>query len=188
MQIHFYGVTLELVQGDIAKQKDFEAVVNASHMDYKPDGGVSAAIHEGAGPDLYIHCKLLAPLKFAQPVITSAFNLPNKCIIHCIGPKHGTSNADKLLADCYVNCLNAADKSNLTSIAFPAISTGAMGYPIREAAFVTLSAIMDHADKLKQIKLIRIVLLEDNTLDLFQNICVKLMWTKRLAAETLSVH
>ena len=188
MQIHFQGVTLEIVKGDIAKQKDCEAVVNASHADYKPDGGVSSAIHEGAGPDLYVHCKLLAPLKFAQPVMTSAFNLPNKCIIHCIGPQFGTLNADKILADCYINCLNAADRSYLTSVAFPAISTGAMGFPVREAAHTALNAIMDHAHKLKHTKLIRVVLLDQTTLNLFQNSCVKLMWTKRIAADTLSVH
>lgn len=187
MQIHFHGVTLEIVQGDIAKQKDFEAVVNASHINYKPDGGVSTAIHEGAGPGLNEHCKPLAPLKPSIVVMTPGFKLPNKCILHCLGPRYGTTGADKILTRCFTNALDAADKSSITSIAFPAISSGAMGYPIRDAAVISLTAIIDHAHKLKHVKVVRVVLWEENHFDIFQNILVKLMWSKRISSETISL-
>lgn len=187
MQIHFHGVTLGIVQGDIAKQNDCEAVVNASHVGYKPDGGVSTAIHQGAGPVLYEHCKLLAPLKPSIVVMTPGFNLPNKCILHCLGPRHGTTGADMVLAQCFINALDAVDKNSINSIAFPAISTGAMGYPIRDAALISLTAIIDHAHKLKNVKIVRVVLWEENHFDIFQNILIKLMWSKRISSETISM-
>jgi O-acetyl-ADP-ribose deacetylase (regulator of RNase III) len=189
MRVNFHGITLEIIQGNIAEQKDIEVVVNASHAGYKADGGVSAAIHAKAGPELYEHCKLLVPLKPGHSVLTPAFNLPNKCIIHCLGPHYGADKAaDKLLAHCYTHALELADRHALSSIAFPAISTGALGYPIRDAAFTSLSAIIDQTAVLRHIKFIRLVVYTENDMDIFQNILIKLLWNKRIITHELTLH
>ena len=95
------GVTIECVKGDIAKQPDMTAVVNAANAWLKPGGGVAGAIHRAAGPSLEEECRPLAPIKPGQAVITGGHSLPNKYVIHCLGPRWGIDKPeDKLLADC----------------------------------------------------------------------------------------
>jgi O-acetyl-ADP-ribose deacetylase (regulator of RNase III) len=189
MRIDFHGITLEIVQGNIAEQKDVEVVVNTSHPRYQAAGGVSAAIHEKAGPGLIEHCRLLAPLQIGQAVMTPAFNLPNKCIIHCLGPQYGPEkSSEKLLARCYTSAVSLAERHQLTSIAFPAISTGALGFPIRECALISLTAVIDHACKLRHVRLLRFVLHSSNSLEIFRNTYVKILWNKRIITDNFILH
>lgn len=189
MRVEIHGITLEIKQGDIARQKDVEVVANAAHAGYLPEGGVSTAIFENAGSGLAEHAKLLSPLRPGQAVLTPAFNLPNKCIIHCFGPPYGGSKqSDKQLAECYLNALKLADLHELSTIAFPAISAGGLGYPIREAANIALNAVIDAAHTLKTVKLIRFVLISGDSMDVFQNIFVKLVWNKRIPTTELNLH
>jgi len=121
--------------------------------------GVAGAIHRAAGPELAEECRPLAPIKPGEAVITGGYNLPNRYVIHCLGPVYGVDKPeDELLARCYRNALQLADEHKIDSVAFPAISTGAFGYPVEDAARVAYSAIVDTIPKLKHVKKIRFVL------------------------------
>jgi O-acetyl-ADP-ribose deacetylase (regulator of RNase III) len=153
------GVTLECARGNIASQRDITAVVNAANAGLRMGGGVAGAIHRTAGPGLEKECRPLAPIKPGEAVITGGHNLPNKHVIHCLGPVYGVDTPEeKFLADCYRNALLLADKNSIDSIAFPAISTGAFGYPVDKAAGVAFRTIRDTLPELKHVKTIRFVL------------------------------
>ncbi len=153
------GKTLEIVRGDIASQGDLAAVVNAANAQLRTGGGVAGAIHRAAGPELVEACRPMAPIEPGEAVITDAFGLPNDHVIHCLGPVYGQDEpADALLADCYRNALALAETEGITSVGFPALSTGAFGYPMREAAEVALATIVEMAPKLETVELIRVVL------------------------------
>jgi len=129
------NLELELTQGDIAAQNDVEAVVNAANAELKIGGGVAGALHRKAGPELEKACRPLAPISPGEAVLTKAFKLPNQYVIHTLGPVYGRDKPEaELLEKCYQNSLELAEKNNIKSIAFPAISTGAFGYPIKKAA------------------------------------------------------
>ncbi|MFO7711591.1 MAG: macro domain-containing protein [Dehalococcoidia bacterium] len=153
------GVAIECVRGDIASQGDITAVVNAANAQLRMGGGVAGAIHRAAGPGLAEECHPLAPIKPGEAVITGGHNLPNGYVIHCLGPVYGMDKPeDELLARCYRNALMLADEHKIDSIAFPAISAGAFGYPVEDAARVAFSAIAETIPKIKHVKRIRFVL------------------------------
>ena len=159
METMISGVKIECVQGDITMQPDMAAIVNAANAQLRIGGGVAGAIHRAAGPQLEKECRPLAPIMPGEAVITKACNLPNHYVIHCLGPVFGIDKPeDQLLASCYRNALKLADEKKVGTIAFPAISTGAFGYPVEEAAAVAFEAIKDTIPELKQVKLIRFVL------------------------------
>ncbi|MDG5768150.1 macro domain-containing protein [Balneolales bacterium ANBcel1] len=161
-------VTLECLEGDITRQGDLDAVVNAANAELRPGGGVAGAIHRAAGPELEEACRPHAPIKPGEAIITSAFGLPNKKIIHCLGPVYNIDRpSDQLLAQCYRNSLMLADREKMTSIGFPAVSTGAFGYPLDEAAEVAAYAIHDTMRHLGNIKLVRMVLFSPSDRELF---------------------
>ncbi|HHN47520.1 MAG TPA: macro domain-containing protein [Bacteroidales bacterium] len=152
-------IKVECLQGDITKQQGIDAVVNAANAQLRPGGGVAGAIHRAAGPLLYEECKNLAPISPGEAVITGAHQLPNKFVVHCLGPVFGHDKPEaELLASCYTRALQLADEKGVKSIAFPAISTGAFGYPVEEAARVAFWAIKSQLPSLKHIALIRMVL------------------------------
>jgi len=155
--------TFELRKGDIASQPDMVAVVNAANAELRIGGGVAGAIHRAAGPGLEKECYPLAPIKPGDAVITGAHNLPNRYVIHCLGPIYGVNHPeDQLLARCYSNALQLADENGITSIAFPAISTGAFGYPQEEAVPIAVDTIVDMIPGLKTVKHVAMVLYSDN--------------------------
>lgn len=137
MKKEINGIEIEIITGDIARQHDMAAVVNAANAQLMTGGGVAGALHMAAGPGLEEECRPLAPIQPGETVITGGHNLSNEHVIHCLGPVYGRDEpADQLLADCYRNALNLAEKYKIPSIAFPAISTGAFGYPAEEAATI----------------------------------------------------
>ena len=161
-------ITIEIVQGDITKQSDIDAIVNAANAYLIAGGGVSGAIHRAAGPELEKECKKYAPIKVGQAVITKGYNLPNKYVIHCLGPRYGIDKPeDKLLADCYINVIKLAEENKISSIAFPAISTGIFGYPIEEATKVVFETIKSVLPKLDYVKKIRFVLFSKKDYDVY---------------------
>jgi O-acetyl-ADP-ribose deacetylase len=163
------GITIEYVKGDIAAQSDLDAVVNAANRDLVIGGGVAGAIHRKAGPKLEEESAKLGPIKPGQAVITGAYQLPNKFVVHCLGPVYGKDKPeDRLLADCYRNALYLAEQNKIESIGFPAISTGAFGYPIEAATKVVKEVIKEIAPKLSNIKRIRFILHSDSDLELYQ--------------------
>lgn len=152
-------VTIEVAAGDITRQESVDAVVNAANAALRPGGGVAGAIHRAAGPGLDEECRPLAPIRPGRCVITTGHRLPNPWVLHCLGPVYGVDEpADELLASCYREALALADARGLTSVAFPALSTGAFGYPMDEAAGVALGAVVAAAPSLRRVRRIRFVL------------------------------
>ena len=161
--------SIECVQGDIARQTEIDAVVNAANAQLRSGGGVAGALHRAAGPGLAEECQPLAPIRPGQAVITGAHNLPNDHVIHVLGPVYGRDNpSDRLLADCYNNALDVAEENGVESIGFPAISTGAFGYPTDEAAEIALDTVVAKAKELSRVKLIRFVLFERKSLEVHE--------------------
>jgi O-acetyl-ADP-ribose deacetylase (regulator of RNase III) len=139
----FRGVTIECVRGNIAHQPDMDAVVNAANAQLRSGGGVAGAIHAAAGPGLERECRAFAPIRPGQAVITGAHGLFNRFVIHCLGPVYGRDEpARELLASCYRNALRLAAQDNIGSVAFPAISTGVFGYPLKDAAEIAVATVL----------------------------------------------
>lgn len=156
---------LQLLKGDITRQ-DTEAVVNAANKRLAPGGGVAGAIHRSAGSGLWQECKKLNGCQTGEAKITKAYNLPNKFVIHTVGPVYSGSETDaQLLKSSYLNSLKLADEYNIRSISFPALSTGAFGYPKEEASHIALQTILDYLKGNTGIKLVRMVLHDDFSLD-----------------------
>ena len=169
MKKEISGVVIELRQGDITRQEDCEAVVNAANARLENGGGVAGAIHNAAGPGLEKEAKPLAPIKPGEAVITGAHNLPNKHVIHCLGPVYGKDKPEEqLLSNCYSNAIGLAEKHKIKSIAFPAISTGIFGYPAEEASKVAFSTVIEKVADLHHLKYIVFVLYSDRDLQIHE--------------------
>lgn len=161
-------VTIECVQGDIAAQVGFDAVVCAANPQLTTGAGVAGAIHWAAGPELYREAARLAPVRTGDAVITGGHGLPNRFVVHAVGPVYGRDEpAAGLLASCYRRSLELADEAHAASIAFPALSTGVYGYPLAQAARVSLATIIDAAPRLESVRRIRIVLWTRDDLRVF---------------------
>lgn len=165
------GALIEAVHGDIAAQTGIDAVINAANARLLPGGGVAGAIHRAAGPGLADECRPLAPIRPGEVVITGAHNLPNRFVIHCLGPVYGRDKPEsELLASCYRNALLLADEKGLASIAFPAISTGIFGYPLEDAARVAVATVKDALSGLSSVRLVRFVLFSSSDLEVFKKV------------------
>jgi O-acetyl-ADP-ribose deacetylase len=162
-------VKVECIRGNIAEQQDMDVIVNAANAELLPGSGVAGAIHSAAGPGLAEECRALAPIRPGQAVISSAHELPNQHVIHCLGPVYGVDEpSDRLLAECFRNALLLADRHKLGSIAFPAISTGVFGYPLQNAAAVAMKAVSDTLTELNSVRLVRFVLFSDEYRKVFE--------------------
>jgi O-acetyl-ADP-ribose deacetylase (regulator of RNase III) len=169
-------LTVELVRGNIANQPGMDAVVNAANASLLPGSGVAGAIHNAAGSGLEEECRGLAPIAPGEAVITTAHGLPNRYVIHCLGPVYGQDEpSDQLLASCYRQALQLAEDKELSSVAFPAISTGVFGYPVAPAARVAFLTLLDVADHLRWVKHTRFVLFTDEDLALHEQVLEELV-------------
>ena len=154
-----HGVIVECVRGNIANQPDVDAIVNAANAGLHPGGGVAGAIHRAAGPGLEEECRPLAPIRPGEAVVTGGHALPNRYVIHCLGPVFGFDEPSaELLAACYRNALRIAEQKKMSSVAFPAISTGIFGYPLEPAARIALGTVIDELPRLSSVSRIRFVL------------------------------
>jgi O-acetyl-ADP-ribose deacetylase len=166
---------LELRQGDITQQPDIDAVVNAANAALRPGGGVAGAIHRAAGRELDRACRPLAPIAPGEVVATDAFGLPNRRVLHALGPVHGRDEpAAALLASCYRRALALAADEQLGSVAFPAISTGVFGYPIEEAAEVALTTVHEALTAPTSVRLVRFVLFSAEDLRIHARVLARL--------------
>ena len=165
------GRTIELVQGDITREK-VDAIVNAANSDLLPGGGVCGAIHRAGGPEIAEECHRLrqqnGPVRTGSAVATTGGGM-SKHVIHAVGPvwRGGTHGEADALASCYREALRIADDLALHSIAFPAISTGIFGYPMPDAAQIALAAVAETLPRLKNVERVRFVLFDKSTLDTF---------------------
>ena len=132
---------IQIVQGDITKL-DVDAIVNAANTTLLGGGGVDGAIHRAAGPELLAECRTLGGCQPGQAKISRGYHLPARFVIHTVGPiwEGGKHDEARTLADCYRNSLQLAAENEIKTIAFPAISCGAYGYPIEEAAQIAFKA------------------------------------------------
>ena len=159
MQAKIGKATLELLQGDITEQ-DTDAIVNAANRSLLGGGGVDGAIHRVAGPQLLAECRTLGGCQTGEAKITKGYRLKAKHVIHTVGPIYHSEGkrAPELLASCYRRSLEVASENKLKSLAFPSISTGAYGYPLKEAAPLALKTIVDYLKSHSDMQLVRFVL------------------------------
>ena len=136
--------TLETIQANITTL-DVDAIVNAANSSLLGGGGVDGAIHRAAGPELVAACRILHGCKTGQAKMTRGYRLPARHVIHTVGPvwQDGRSHEPALLRSCYSTSLQLAAAAGLRSIAFPAISTGVFGYPLRAATSIAVEAARD---------------------------------------------
>ena len=166
MQMQINQTIIELQQGDIT-ELDVDAIVNAANTSLLGGGGVDGAIHRAAGRDLVQECITLRGCKTGDAKITKGYNLPARHVIHAVGPTYSNPDAPALLASAYQRSLEVARENDIKTIAFPAISTGIFGYPLREASQITLTTLRDFALQDTSIEHMIIILFTADAYDIF---------------------
>ena len=158
------GYHIQIMQGDITKIDDLEAIVNAANCSLLGGGGVDGAIHRAAGPLLLEECRKLNGCRTGEAKITNAYHLPCRYIIHTVGPVWwgGQNNEEQLLENAYRNSLQTAVSHGIRTIAFPSISTGVYSYPVEQAAFAAVRTVRTFCAQDK-IDIVRFVLFDPRT-------------------------
>ena len=176
MEIQVSSSRLELVEGDITQQ-DTGAIVNAANTSLLGGGGVDGAIHRAGGPQILAECRRIGGCPTGEARLTTGGRLKAKYVIHAVGPKYrdGKSGEPELLASAYRNSLKLASEYGIRSLAFPAISTGAYGYPLREAARIALRTTMDYLQSHPEIELVRFVLFGQHAYEAYEAILREIM-------------
>lgn len=159
-------VRVEAALGDITQER-VDAIVNAANQSLLGGGGVDAAIHRAAGPQLLEECRSLGGCDVGDAKATAGYRLPARWVIHTVGPRWqgGGEGEEELLASCYRRSLEVADELGARSVAFPSISTGAYGYPKSEAVRVAVATIRAAST---EVELVRLVAFDEATLGLYQ--------------------
>lgn len=164
-----------LLQTDITRL-EVDAIVNAANSSLLGGGGVDGAIHRAGGPAILAECRRIVAkqggCETGEAVITTAGNMPSKFVIHTVGPvwNNGVNNEAQKLSNCYYNSLSLAIENNLTSIAFPNISTGIYGYPKDEAATIAVRSVTDFLTKNSLPSKVYFVCFDSENFAIYQNL------------------
>jgi O-acetyl-ADP-ribose deacetylase (regulator of RNase III) len=159
---------IALAQGDITRFAA-DAIVNAANSSLLGGGGVDGAVHHAGGPSILEECRALGGCETGDAKATTAGNLPARYVIHAVGPiwRGGSQGESELLASCHTRSLEIAAELGCKTVAFPAISTGAFGYPLEDAARIALAATADALDRLPELDRVTFVLFDGFTYDCF---------------------
>jgi O-acetyl-ADP-ribose deacetylase (regulator of RNase III) len=174
--------------GDISRETT-DAVVNAANSSLLGGGGVDGAIHRAGGPAIFAEyrqiVRKIGHLPAGQAVITTGGNLSAKYVVHIVGPvfRSGDQGEAEILSNCHRESIRNAEERELTDPSLPAISTGAFGYPVKEAANVAISATADALRSTKSVKLCRFILFDSNDLRTFERVAQKLEKTHSFQIE-----
>ena len=158
---------LELIEGDITDMET-DAIVNAANANLILGGGVAGAIARKGGPKIQEECNKIGGTFVGGAVITTGGNLKAKYVIHAVGPRMGEGNEDEKLRNATLNSLKLADKYNLKSIAFPAISTGIFGFPIKRAAKIMLDTTITYLKEKTNLEKVVFCLFGKDSFDVFK--------------------
>ena len=173
---------------DITRQST-DAIVNAANSSLLGGGGVDGAIHRAGGPAILEECRTIVSkigrLAAGNAVITTGGNLPAKYVIHTVGPvyRDGNRRENETLASCHRESIRVADDRHLESIAFPAISTGAYGYPVVEAAPIAISSTIEALTDARHVALCRFVLFDVSAVRAFEHAAEELSKTNSFQIE-----
>ncbi len=172
MEIDFpNGKKLRLVIGDITKIR-VDAIVNAANSGLRGGGGVDGAIHRAGGSSIMRELDEMGGCETGSAVVTTAGALPAQYVFHAVGPiyKDGRHEEPAQLANCYRKCLELAEERNVRTISFPAISTGAYGFPAQEAAAIALETVAAHLDNPEaHVREVFLVLFDSGFYQLYQH-------------------
>lgn len=181
MNLKWGETDVHIVKGDIVEQ-DVDAIVNAANSTLFGGTGVDDAIHRGGGPQILTECKEIrrhqwpAGLPNGKAVITSGGKLKARYVIHTVGPVWGDGliNEARILEECYRNCLLLAKEKKLNSIAFPAISTGAYGYPLEDATLIALRTSKGFVTEEMWPRKVNFVLFINHAFEVYERVVKKL--------------
>jgi O-acetyl-ADP-ribose deacetylase len=195
MRLHLENNKIVEIAGpaDITEEAT-DAIVNAANSSLLGGGGVDGAIHDAGGPAILEECRgivsKIGRLAAGNAVITTGGNLRAKQVIHTVGPvfRDGNHRESEALGSCHRESIRLADEHKLTSISFPAISTGAYGYPVNEAAPVALSATIEALASSRHVKLCRFVLFDASTVRAFERAAEKLESTSQVPFTLEKAH
>ncbi|NLX15295.1 MAG: O-acetyl-ADP-ribose deacetylase [Phycisphaerales bacterium] len=162
---------IRLRKGDITRV-EADAIVNAANTSLLGGGGVDGAIHRAAGPDLLAECRTLGGCPTGSARITCGYKLPARHVIHAVGPvyRDGLHGEPDLLAGCYRTALRLAVENGCKSVAFPAISCGIYGYPIRDAARIARDEVVAFIREHPEIEQVIFVLFDDRAYDVYEEV------------------
>jgi len=167
MKLKINNTTIELVEGDIT-ELETDAIVNPANAQLYLGCGVAGAIKTKAGSGIQVECDRIGPIEVGEAVITTGGDLKAKHVIHAVGPMEGEGDDDEKLRSATLNSLIVADKNNLKSIAFPAISTGVFGFPIDKCAEIMIMTIVGHLKDGSGLDRVVICLFDYSIYDVFE--------------------
>ena len=174
MRFPVHRSQVELLEGDLVAQ-DVDALVNAANSSLLGGGGVDGAIHRAAGPELLAECRTLGGCPTGQARLTRGYGLKARFVIHAVGPVYrGHPQDAELLSAAHHSSLELASFHQIRSLAFPAISTGAYGYPLDQAAEVALQTVKRYLEAHPEIELVRFVLWGEGALAAYQRAAQKI--------------
>lgn len=169
MERTIFTTRIDIVQGDITKQ-NVDAIVNAANTTLLGGGGVDGAIHRAGGPAILEQCRKLGGCDTGDAKITTGGKLPARHVIHTVGPiyRDGRHGEPDLLASCHRRSIEVAVNHGLKTLAFPAISCGVYGYPVRDAARIAVTTVADTVRTHPTIELVRFVLFSQDVRQVFE--------------------